>query len=286
MTTEETTHHCLPRIRTSYSQFSEKEKMIANFIIANPEKIIHSTISQIADNLNIADATVFRFCKRIGFKGYQAMKISLASELVTPIQDIHETILENDSEKTIAQKVFRSNIRTLEESLTTINEDTITQAVLAIIDARRVEFYGTGGSGFVAMDAHHKFLRTGITTAAYNDSHMQIISASQLTDEDVILFISHSGTNKDLLEVLEVAKKNKVRTIAITNLAKSPLSSGVDIPLYTVSQETEYRSEALASRISQLSIIDALYVNIMMKRKELGKESLQKMREAISIKKI
>ncbi len=208
MTTEETIHHCLPRIRTSYSQFSEKEKMIANFIIANPEKIIHSTISQIADNLNIADATVFRFCKRIGFKGYQAMKISLASELVTPIQDIHETILEDDSEKTIAQKVFRSNIRTLEESLTTINEDTITKAVLAIIDARRVEFYGTGGSGFVAMDAHHKFLRTGITTAAYNDSHMQIISASQLTDEDVILFISHSGTNKDLLEVLEVAKKN------------------------------------------------------------------------------
>ncbi|MDT9023642.1 MurR/RpiR family transcriptional regulator [Rossellomorea yichunensis] len=283
---EDKVQHCLPRIRSYYSQFSEKEKMIADFIIANPEKIIHSTISGVAEELNVADATVFRFCKRLGFKGYQAMKISLASDLVTPIKDIHETINEEDSEGVIAQKVFRSNIRTLEDSLSMLNEEMFTKAIRGMISARRIEFYGTGGSGFVAMDAHHKFLRTGMTTTAYNDSHMQLISASQLTDADVIVFISHSGSNKDLLEVLDVAKKNRVTTIAITHFAKSPLSIGVDIPLFTVSQETEYRSEALASRISQLSIVDALYVNTMMKRKDLSKSSLQKMRDAISIKKI
>ncbi|WRP08171.1 MurR/RpiR family transcriptional regulator [Rossellomorea aquimaris] len=283
---EDKVQHCLPRIRSHYSQFSEKEKMIADFIIANPEKIIHSTISGVAEELNVADATVFRFCKRLGFKGYQAMKISLASDLVTPIEDIHETINEGDSEGVIAQKVFRSNIRTLEDSLSMLNEEMFTKAIRGMIGARRIEFYGTGGSGFVAMDAHHKFLRTGMTTTAYNDPHMQLISASQLTDTDVIVFISHSGSNKDLLEVLDVAKKNRVTTIAITHFAKSPLSNGVDIPLFTVSQETEYRSEALASRISQLSIVDALYVNTMMKRKDLSKASLQKIRDAISIKKI
>ncbi|MHA7136060.1 MurR/RpiR family transcriptional regulator [Rossellomorea arthrocnemi] len=283
---EEKVQHCLPRIRSHYSQFSEKEKMIADFIISNPEKIIHSTISGVAEELNVADATVFRFCKRLGFKGYQAMKISLASDLVTPIEDIHETINEGDPEGVIAQKVFRSNIRTLEDSLSMLNEEMFTKAIQGMISAGRIEFYGTGGSGFVAMDAHHKFLRTGMTTTAYNDPHMQLISASQLTDRDVIVFISHSGSNKDLLEVLDVAKKNRVTTIAITHLAKSPLSNGVDIPLFTVSQETEYRSEALASRISQLSIVDALYVNTMMKRKDLSKASLQKMRDAISIKKI
>lgn len=283
---EEKVQHCFPRIRSQYSQFSEKEKVIADFIIANPEKIIHSTISGVAEELNVADATVFRFCKRLGFKGYQAMKISLASDLVTPIKDIHETINEGDSEGVIAQKVFRSNIRTLEDSLSMLNEEMFTKAIQGMISARRIEFYGTGGSGFVAMDAHHKFLRTGMTTTAYNDPHMQLISASQLTDADAIVFISHSGANKDLLEVLEVAKKNRVTTIAITHFAKSPLSNGVDIPLFTVSKETEFRSEALASRISQLTIVDALYVNTMMKRKDLSKASLQKMRDAISIKKI
>ena len=278
--------HCLPRIRSHYSQFSEKEKKIANTIIADPEKIIHSTISQLAEDLSVADATVFRFCKRIGFKGYQAMKISLAAEIVTPLDDIHETIEEGDSEKVIAQKVFRSNIRTLEDSIAIMDEESFTSAVAMMLKARRIEFYGTGGSGFVAMDAHHKFLRTGMTTTAYNDSHMQLISASQLTSEDLIFFISHSGANKDLLEVLEVAKGNGVPTIAITHFAKSPMSLGVDVSLFTSSQETDYRSEALASRIGQLSIVDALYVTIMMKRKDQSSRSLQKMRDAISVKKI
>ncbi|BCB03088.1 MurR/RpiR family transcriptional regulator [Bacillus sp. KH172YL63] len=277
---------CLPRIRSHYSQCSEKEKLIADYIIANPEKIIHSTISGIAEDLGVADATVFRFCKRLGFKGYQAMKISLASDLVSPIKDIHETLDEHDSNVDIAKKVFRSNMRTLEDSLGILHEETFSQAVQSILHARRVEFYGTGGSGFVAMDAHHKFMRTGMTTTAYNDPHMQLISASQLTNEDVIVFISHSGANRDLLDVLEVAKKNQVTTIAITHFAKTPLSSRIDIPLYTISQETEYRSEALASRISQLSIVDALYVTIMMKSQERSKASLQKMRDAISIKRI
>lgn len=282
----EQTQNCLPRIRSYYSRFSQKEKKIADYIISNPEKIIHSTISQVAEDLKVADATVFRFCKNIGFKGYQALKISLASELVSPILDIHETILESDSEKEVAQKVFRSNIRTLEESLLVLEESKFKKAVQAILKARKIEFYGNGGSGFVAMDAHHKFLRTGLNTAAYNDSHMQLTSVSQLSQNDVVVLISHSGTNKDLLEVLDVAQKNEVTTIGITHLAKSPLSKRVNIPLYTVSEETEYRSEALASRIAQLSIVDALYVNVMMQRKDEVTLSIKKMRDAISIKKI
>ncbi|RBW69299.1 MurR/RpiR family transcriptional regulator [Bacillus taeanensis] len=278
--------HCIPRIRASYAAFSDKEKKIADYILENPNRILHSTISQVAEDLEIADATVFRFCKRIGFKGYQAMKIVLASEIVTPIKDIHETIKEQDTEKEIAEKIFKSNIRTLNDSINIIDEEMYTKAVNAIVQARRVEFYGNGGSGIIAMDAHHKFLRAGVTTTAYNDSHMQLISLSQLTKDDVIFAISHSGTNKDILDVVDVAKELGVTTIGITNLAKSPLSQRVDIPLYTASQETEYRSEALASRIAQLSIIDALYVNVMIKRKEAGQAALQKVRKAISVKKI
>jgi RpiR family transcriptional regulator, carbohydrate utilization regulator len=277
---------CLPRIRTMYSQFTEKEKIVADYILNNPQNIIHSTINQVADDLFVADATVFRFCKRIGFNGFQSMKIALASEVVAPIKNIHENIKEDDTEKEIAEKVFKANIRTLEETLHTFSESKFEDAIKLIMDARMVGFYGSGGSGIIAMDAHHKFLRTGIQTMAYTDSHFQIMSASQLTEKDVVVLISHSGSNKDIMDVLQVAKRNGTKTIGITNLAKSPLSHKVDIPLYTISQETDYRSEALSSRIAQLSIIDSLYVNIMAKRGKFGQESLQKMREAISLKKI
>ncbi|MBU5212347.1 MurR/RpiR family transcriptional regulator [Heyndrickxia oleronia] len=277
---------CLPRIRTMYSQFSEKEKTIADYILEHPEKIIHSTINQVSDDLFVADATVFRFCKRIGFNGFQSMKIALASEIVNPIQDIHETIQEDDTEKEIAEKVFKANIRTLDDTLNIFNENRFEDAIEMIMNARRIEFYGNGGSGVIAMDAHHKFLRTGIQSVAYTDSHFQIMSASQLTDQDVIVLISHSGSNKDMMDVLQIAKKNGAKSIGITNLAKSPLSQKVDIPLFTASQETDYRSEALSSRIAQLSIIDALYVNVMAKLNNAGHESLHKMREAVSLKKL
>ncbi|MBU8909013.1 MurR/RpiR family transcriptional regulator [Desertibacillus haloalkaliphilus] len=277
---------CIPKIKGTYPQFSDKEKKIADYILENPNNIIHLTISQMADDLGVAEATIFRFCKRIGFKGYQAMKIALASEVVNQMQDIHETIHEGDDEKTVAEKVFKSNIKTLEETLQVIESEPFKTAVDALLQARRIEFYGSGGSGIIALDAHHKFIRTGIPTAAYMDSHFQLMSASQLTDEDVVVLLSHSGTSRDILQALEVAKEHSVRTIGITTLAKSPLSEGVDIPLYTVSEETEFRSEALASRLAQLSIIDALFVNVSIGRKDVMKTSLQNMREAISLKRI
>ncbi|MED4173390.1 MurR/RpiR family transcriptional regulator [Halalkalibacterium halodurans] len=278
--------HCLPRIRASYSSFSEKEKQVADYILANPNKMIHSTINQVAEDLGVAEATVFRFCKRLGFQGYQAMKIALASEIVTPIQDIHETIQEDDDEKTVADKVFKSNIRTLEDTMQVLDVESFKRAVDYLLHARRIEFYGNGGSGVIALDAHHKFLRTGIPSAAYHDSHFQVMSASQLTKQDVAVFISHSGTNRDLLQALEVAKSHQVKTIGITTYGKTPLSKEVDIALYTVSQETEYRSEALASRLAQLSIIDALYVNVSIRRKDEMKSSLHNMRKAISLKRM
>ncbi|MFB5662296.1 MurR/RpiR family transcriptional regulator [Alteribacillus sp. HJP-4] len=280
------TKHCLPRIKSSYSLFSEKEKRIADYIMEQPQEIVHSSISQVADDLGVAEATVFRFCKRLGFKGYQAMKIALASEIVSPIKDIHETIQEDDDERDIAEKVFKSNIRTLEDTLQVFQQEHFQCAVSALLEAGRIEFYGNGGSGIIAMDAHHKFMRTGLTTYAYQDSHFQIMSASQLTEKDVAVLISHSGSNRDMLEILDLVKEKGTKTIGITTLAKSPLSEKVDIPLYTVSQETEFRSEALASRLAQLSIIDALFVNVAKKRQQLMTTSLQNMRQAISRKRV
>ncbi|MCA1010806.1 MurR/RpiR family transcriptional regulator [Halobacillus halophilus] len=283
---EAPTKHVINRIRSSYSQFSEKEKLIADYILENRDQIVHSTINQVADDLMVADATVFRFCKRLGFKGYQAMKIALASETVNPIQDIHETITENDTDLEITEKVFQANIRALEASRDIQNHETLAQAMEDLLSAERVFFYGSGGSGILAMDAHHKFLRTGMETHAYTDSHLQLMSASQLREGDLAVVISHTGSNKDILDIVDVAKSNGARVIAITNFAKSPLTKSVDLSLYTVAQETEYRSEALASRIAGLTLIDSLFVNYSIKKKEQAKASTQKMRNAISRKRM
>ncbi|REJ08828.1 MurR/RpiR family transcriptional regulator [Halobacillus trueperi] len=283
---EAPTKHVISRIRSSYSQFSEKEKLIADYILENTEEIVHSTINQVADDLMVADATVFRFCKRLGFKGYQAMKIALASEIVNPIQDIHEKISEEDTDFEITEKVFQANIRALETSRDVQNPLSLKKAMEYLVEADRVFFFGSGGSNILAMDAQHKFMRTGMEAYAYPDTHLQLMSASQMRETDVAVVISHTGSNQDILDIVDVAKENNVKIIAITNFAKSPLTKVVDLSLYTVAEETEFRSEALASRIAGLSLIDSLFVNYSVKMKEQAQTATQRMRDAISRKRV
>lgn len=276
----------LAAIRGSYRHFSEKEKKIADYVLNDPKNIIHLTINQIADELGLAESTVFRFCQRIGFKGFQAFKISLAAEVVAPLKDIHEKIEEGDSISAVTEKVFRSNIKTLEDTLQIVDAEAMAQATEKLMAARKIDFYGNGGSAMVAMDGYHKFVRLGLQVSMNLDSHMQLMAASQLQSDDVAIVISHSGTTTDVLDVLQVLKEKGVTIISVTSFAKSPLSKDADIALYTVSEETDFRSEALSSRIGQLSLIDALYTNLMIARGNEGKKALQNMREAMAHKRL
>lgn len=274
------------RIRSIYGEFSEKERLLADFILDSPEQIIHGTINQIADHLHLADSTVFRFCKKIGYQGFQDLKIALASEATSAAQDIHENVSKQDDEQTILEKVFRSNIKTLEDTLEVVDEAEFKQAANVLMNARKIEFFGFGGSNIIALDGYHKFVRSGLQVSAQADSHLQLMSASQMTKQDVGILISHTGRSKDILEIQRTLKEKEVTTIGVTGFTQSPLSKQVDISLFTFSEETDYRSEALASRIAQLSLMDALYVTVMMALEEKGKESIYKMRHAIKQRRV
>lgn len=277
-------HSSRMRIRSIYSEFSEKEKRLADFILHSPEKIIHGTINQIAQELTLADSTVFRFCKKIGYQGFQDLKIALASEVTHTMQDIHERVDQEDDEEAVLKKVFQSNIRTLDDTLKVIDYTLFKKAVATILHAEKIEFFGFGGSNILALDGFHKFVRTGLNVSTQLDSHLQLMAASQMNKQQVAILISHTGKSNDILDIYETLAQNKVTTIGITGFTQSPLSKRVDIPLYTLSEETDYRSEALASRIAQLSLLDALYVTVMMALDEQGKKSMQKMRHAIQAK--
>lgn len=274
------------RIKTLASSFSEKEKKIADFILQQPEKIIHGTINQVASEMDLADSTVFRFCKRLGYNGFQDMKIALASEQSNEMNQIHERISKNDDEKTVLEKIFQSNIQTLVDTLELMDEDRFSLAVEKIIACNKIEFFGFGGSNAVAMDAYHKFIRTGLPVNYQVDSHLQLMASSQLKEGDVAILISHTGHTKEVIEILDTLTENGVYTIGITGFAKSPLNHGVNLALNTVSEETDFRSEALASRIAQLTILDALYVSLMMKLGDQATNALDTIRRAIQKKRI
>lgn len=282
------TSHCLTRIQSIYDHLSEKEKIVADYILNDTENFVHKTISEVAEELNVASATVFRLSTKLGFKGHQAMKIALASELSSPALDVFQAVQPDDSAYDIAQKVFASNVKTLEDTLRLLEgeESDFEKAIDALLRARKIDFYGNGGSGAIALDAHHKFLRTGLVSSCYTDGHLQMMSAIHLTKEDVVVCISHSGRSRDVLEAADVAKAAGATIIGITRFAQSPLSEMSDICLHTLAVETEHRSEALSSRLAQLSIIDALFVNVSIRLDEQMDSALKKLRSEIHVKRL
>lgn len=272
------------QIKSQYNTFNETERKIADYIINSTRDLIYSTISQVAEKLQVSDATIFRFCKKINLKGFQELKITLATELAEGLDNNYgnEQITKNDTEQTIINKVFKANITALSDTLVSVDSKLIEKASDAILSSDQIVFYGNGGSGIVAMDAHHKFLRTGLKVSVYTDSHLQLMSLAQLTKNDAIVIISHSGSNLNMINLLDIAKENGTKSIAITSFSKSPVAEKSDIHLNTISQETGYQLEAFASRIAHLTIIDALYMSVILKRKELTHNATQKMRNAIA----
>ncbi|MGG4454342.1 MurR/RpiR family transcriptional regulator [Brevibacillus porteri] len=277
----------LTQLRAIYTQLSGKEQQIADYILEHASEIIHFSITELADQCQCADATVFRLCRRLGFRGYQAFKIALASEVTNPKQTIHQEInLDDDDVSAIAEKIFTANIETIRDTQQIINKDELMKIVSCLENASRIEFYGSGGSAVIAQDAYHKFMRTGIPCLYHSDAHYQVMSASLLPSGAVVVGISHSGSNKDILEALRVAKEAGAKTIGITSYGKSPLVRLADMCLYTTSRETVFRTEALSSRLAQLSLIDLLYVAVSLRRQDDTIANIQHIREAISLKRL
>jgi DNA-binding MurR/RpiR family transcriptional regulator len=274
----------LARLRSIEPSLKPAEGRIANYIIANPESIIHMPITELAEKCATAEATVVRVCKKIGCNGFQDLKIALSKSLVEPLKNIHEEISVNDDTKALATKVFGSAKRSLQDTFHILDFQQVEAAVKAMAAASKIDFYGSASSGIIAMDAHHKMLKTGLFSAAYNDPHMQVISASLLTDKDVAVGISHSGSNKDVIQSLRVAREAGAKTICITSYMKSPITKVSDIQLFVAANETNFRTEAMAARLSQLCLIDLLVVGISLLRQEETLQAIQQIRQGIALK--
>lgn len=261
------------------------EKKVAEYALGNAQGVLNQSVSEVAIGAGASEATVIRFCRTMGYRGFQDLKINLARDLVSPIHHaIHEDVSEKDGTDTIIRKVFSANIETLQSTLEVLKPEAVGEAVKLLSKAKKILIIGVGTSTPILFDAFNKFLRLGLWCSYQNDSHLQMMEAALLRKGDLILAISHSGSTKDPIDTIDVAKKNGVKTIAITNNSLSPLAKVADVVLVTSSKETKYRSEALASRIAQSSIIDVLYITIGMTNRQRTLANTRKIEDAIVAK--
>lgn len=258
MTMNSSSVNSLTRIRSSLPALAASEARVANWIVQQPEKIIHMSMAQVAQACGVSDTTVLRFCRTAGFQGYTDLKLSIARDVSSPTQIIHDDIAEGDNPATIARKVFMSNIQALYDTLEVLDEEALTRAIELITGAKRILIVGVGTSAPIVHSMHNMLMRLGIICKAQTDSYLQLMEVALLGPGDVVIAISQSGSSIDPVLTLKQARANGAATICITGNAQSPITEHADVTLLSVAREA--RIEAIASRLAQVSIADAIYV--------------------------
>ena len=234
----------------------KSEKRVADWLFSHSGEVLPYSISDLASLCDSSEATIVRFSKRLGYAGYQDLKLNLAQEKEKRV--ISPTITGADDCYSIFEKVCNDAYMSLERTKKSLSSDAMTRASRAIAEAGRVVLIGLGTSASVAEDASNKLLRAGCNSSAYADTHMQAIAVSQLRRGDVLIGISQSGTSKDIVEAMKAGRSHGATTISITSKERSPIARQSDILLVTDTEETRHSSLGLNSHIARLIVIDAL----------------------------
>ncbi|CAM3730489.1 MurR/RpiR family transcriptional regulator [Rahnella bruchi] len=271
------------RLNALQGSFSPAEKRIITMIRRDPPGVANMGVTELAKYAETSTATVVRTSKRLGFTGYPALRLALAAQSASPMPvdlPLAADIGENDSPKQILQKLLEFEVKGANETTQLLSAATLEQAVTFLAQARRIDIYGAGASALVAQDLCQKLRRIGVVAQTYGSTDESLVSACQLAAGDVALAISHSGKTAGVVEALSQAKVAGATTLAITANGRAAIARKADVVLRTSNREMGFRAAAMASRISQLLIIDCLYIGVAQ-RLPGAREALRKTHDAV-----
>ncbi|WP_254660754.1 MurR/RpiR family transcriptional regulator [Bacillus sp. FJAT-27225] len=256
--------------------FTKSEVKIYEYIRAHTQWVLYHSLTELSEASGAAEATVLRFFRKLGFKGFQDFKFLLAQEVsLSAQQDDHETII---------KKVRNTMIQAINESSEVIKLEELQTGIDMVNHSNDVVIFGIGASGIAGLDMQNRLMRIGKHADVVTDSHFQIMRASCMTEKTVVIAISLTGSTKDIVDAVEIAKGNNAKVIALTSYVKSPLTRFADLVLLSSSKENPLESGSLVSKISQLYLIDLLCTGIAMKNVENAKEISMKTSKNLSSK--
>lgn len=244
-------------IENNYSTLTKTEKKIANFILQDQaHSFINMTLLELSKQLRLGEASIIRFCRKMGFRGFQDLKLSMAIESA---QDEEKNRTGNTGEVYSSSAVAEKMIRVIQNTDLCVNRRHLEQAVKLMGTEAQIYFYGAGSSGITAEIAETRLIRMGRRTKAVKDSHAQTIQAAIMSPDDVVVAISVSGATHDLFHALMIARDSGSKIIAITNHQNSPIAKIADCVLLTNAPESPITGGTFESIVSQLYVLDMLF---------------------------
>ena len=255
------------QIFTAYDSLFDAEKKVADYLMNHPEQAIEMSVSELAKESEASQATIVRFCKKIGCSGFHQLKIKMAREMMEEEEHIISNEVNVEQIKPSLRNILASKIEELTETLNNIEEDTMRAIIDHIVNAGTVEFAAMGNTIPVALDGSYKLNQLGIPAVSSTIWETQQAFAFTLKEGDVLIAISASGASKHHLTMAEGAHKNKAVVVTITNQPHSPLAEASDYVIITATRENIFHEQTSFTRMAAMAVIDSLFLLLFsMKR--------------------
>lgn len=275
------------KINDEYYQLTASEKKTADYVMAHQREAQFMSISELAEASSVAEATVSRFSRRLGYKGFNAFKLALANSAArmrTDANPLSGEVLDDDSLTDVCRKLYAADVSAMTQTLELIKPDDIKAAADLLEKAGKVLCMGQGGSMIIASEAAHLFSTASGKFFAVGDSHMQVIAATTMSADDVILFFSYSGATKDMIETLQLARARGAKSILITRFPKSPGAALADVVLQCGANESPLQLGSVAARIAQMYLMDVLFSELCRRDLDNIRQSRSRIAEALADK--
>ena len=273
-------------ISQSYYELTTAERKAADYVMKNRDKTQYLSIGELAEESGVAEATVSRFCRRLGYKGYNAFKLAIANAgaSLRSSQASAQPVEEGDDVPALARKLYAAENEALLQTLSLLKPEAIDQAVEILRGARRVLCMGQGGSMVLASEAAHLFSICDGKFVPVSDSHMQVIASATLSQEDAVLFFSYSGATRDMMETLNVVRNQGAKILLITRFPRSPGAALADVVLQCGSNESPLQHGSVPARIAQLFLLDILFRRLCLLDQERYSQNRQIIASALADK--
>ncbi|MET8295356.1 MurR/RpiR family transcriptional regulator [Streptomyces sp. NPDC005180] len=244
-------------IRARLPELRDTEARVARVVMDKGAEVVHLSVSDVAALAGTAPSSVVRACQRLGFRGYQELKIAAARQAPAP---------EPSRDRDPAARALADTVRAAREALdgltATVTPDQLRTAAGLLDSAPRVLVAGAGLSGAVVLDTAYRLRALGLAVDAPADPLTAQLAASQLTAADTCLAVSHTGATRSTVDTAQRARGAGARVVALTSYARSPLSETADCTLVAGGQDLVFGLETVASRLAHLAVVDALTLTL------------------------
>lgn len=280
------TQNVFETISSQYFDLTNSEKKVADYVLGHRIDVQYMSISELAEECEVADATISRFCRRLGLPGYNAFKLELARASMAARTGLQRAPASpaGDGFSALCKQVLGENISALEQTFRLVDPDQLMRAVELIERSRRVVCMGQGGSMVLAQEAWTLFSMVSSKFVYVPDSHLQINTLAVMEADEAVLYFSYSGSTRDLQDALEVARARRVPMILVSRFPKSPGGQQADVVLQCGVNESPLQPGSVSARMAQLLILDLLFQQMCSRNQDQVDEYRARIAEAAAKK--